>query len=222
MEEFDKDYWEEHWREGARAGAMSSTPPNPYVLALADLTPGTALDAGCGAGAEAIWLAAQGWEVTGTDVSAEALAAAAERASEAGVGIDWVEADATTWEPPVPLDLVVTSYAHPATPQLDFYVRLASWVAPGGTLLIVGHRDAGDTGATHGRGHGHGHGHGDDVREGHDFPAASKVTVEAITARLDPAAWEIVTASEPDRTVVWSGEELTLQDVVVRAVRRGY
>ena len=47
---------------------------------LSELTPGTALDAGCGAGAEAIWLAAAGWQVTAADISSQSLARAAERA----------------------------------------------------------------------------------------------------------------------------------------------
>jgi 2-polyprenyl-3-methyl-5-hydroxy-6-metoxy-1,4-benzoquinol methylase len=45
------------------------------------LTPGTALAAGCGGGAEAIWLASDGWHITAVDISSEALACAAERAA---------------------------------------------------------------------------------------------------------------------------------------------
>ncbi|QKW39137.1 class I SAM-dependent methyltransferase [Actinomadura sp. NAK00032] len=208
--EFDKDYWERRWRDGAAAGPMGGSPPNPYLAReIGELTPGTALDAGCGAGAEAIWLAARGWRVTAVDISSEALARAAERAAAAGAseGLRWVEADLGTWAPDERFDLVTTHYAHPATPQLEFYDRIAGWVAPGGTLLIVGHLHT----------HGHGHGHGDEDGP----PAEASVTAEAITARLDETAWEIVTAKEEHRTITGhGGAEVPLHDVVVRAVRR--
>ncbi len=233
--EFDKDYWEEHWRE--REGgpsALGGTTPNPYLATeLGDLAPGTALDAGCGGGAEAIWLAEAGWEVTAADISSVALAGAAERASAYGAAerVQWVEADLGTWEPTAQFDLVTTHYAHPPTPQLEFYDRLATWVAPGGTLLIVGHL------LTHDHGHGHGHGHGQGQGQGHDQgegegeghseghghtserpPAEACVTAADVTARLDDAQWTIVTAAERQRTVV--GQEAPLDDVVVRATRR--
>jgi SAM-dependent methyltransferase len=55
---FDKDYWDRHW-EHDRPQAAAAPPANPYLVREAsDLGPGTALDAGCGEGAEAIWLAA--------------------------------------------------------------------------------------------------------------------------------------------------------------------
>ena len=122
---------------------MGGNPPNPYLAReISGLVPGTALDAGCGAGAEAIWLASHGWQVTAADISSEALARAAERAAAAGgwpSACEWVEADLSVWEPGTRFDLVTTHYAHPAMPQLEFYDRIAGWVAPGGTLLIVGH-----------------------------------------------------------------------------------
>lgn len=209
---FDHDYWDRVW-DGDRAAAMGSGDPNPHLLReVADLTPRTALEAGCGAGAEAIWLASRGWQVTAADIAEAALERAARRADDAGVGarVRWVRADLSTWTPRERFDLVTTHYAHPAMPQLDFYDRLASWVAPGGTLLVVGHLHHGDD-------HGHGHGHQADDGP----PAAASATAEAVTARLDPADWDVVTARESDRTVAGpGGHETTLHDVVVRATRR--
>lgn len=70
---FDKDYWEAHWHEVGDHGAGLLA--NPYLAReIGDLAPGTALDAGCGEGAEAIWLAVTGWHVTAADISAAVLA----------------------------------------------------------------------------------------------------------------------------------------------------
>ncbi|RLP93367.1 bifunctional 2-polyprenyl-6-hydroxyphenol methylase/3-demethylubiquinol 3-O-methyltransferase UbiG [Micromonospora sp. CV4] len=209
---FDRDYWDRIWG-GDRAAAMAAGQPNPHLIReVGDLAPGTALDAGCGAGAEAIWLATRGWQVTAADISAAALAHAAERAVAGGVAerVRWVEADLSTWQPDTRYDLVTTHYAHPAMPQLDFYDRIASWVAPGGTLLIVGHLDHQGTVA------GHGHGGGET-----EPPSSASVTAADITARLDPLVWEVVTAQESQRAVGGhAGHTVAIHDVVVTASRR--
>ncbi len=202
--DFDKGYWEQHWQRGTgdAPGAMDGNPPNPYLMRGAgSLTPGTALDAGCGAGAEAIWLAAQGWQVTAVDIAPDALARAARRAAGSGVSqrLRWIEADLTTWRPPTPFDLVTTHYAHPTMPQLAFYDRISAWVAPGGTLLIVGHL------------HGH-----DSAGHGHHPPDDASVTVADITTVLGDAEWDVVTAEVQARSL----GAVTLRDVVVQALRR--
>ena len=229
---FDHDYWDQVW-QGDRAASMATGEPNPHLVQeISALPPGTALEAGCGAGAEAIWLAARGWQVTAADIATAALDRAAERAAasvSSGVAerVQWVQADLSVWDPHARYDLVTTHYAHPAIPQLEFYDRIASWVAPAGTLLIVGHlhQDTADGG-----GHGQGHEPGGDGP-----PASASVTAAAITARLDQAEWEVVTARESHRTLPDEGaraghdvtprevtpREVTLHDVVVRATRRG-
>lgn len=221
---FDEQYWDEIW-QGDRAGAMAAGAPNPHLVReIADLPPGTALDAGCGAGTEAVWLAERGWQVTGADIATAALDRAAERAAGRGLAgqVEWVRADLSVWDPGTRFDLVTTHYAHPAMPQLEFYDRAASWVAPGGTLLIVGHlhRPGDDHGDDHGHGHGHEHsqGHG---HSGDGPPAAASATAATITRRLDPAVWDVVTAQESHRTPDGhDGAGVTLHDVVVRATRR--
>lgn len=193
---------------------MAVSPPNPHLVREVDnLEPGTALDAGCGAGAEAIWLASRGWQVTGADIADQALARAAERAAARGVAdrVQWVQADLSAWEPSTTYDLVTTHYAHPAMPQLEFYDRVACWIAPGGTLLIVGHLHH-----DHKGGHDHGHGPG-----GAEPPASASVTAADITARLDPTVWAVVTAEESNRTMTGNGgDAVMVHDVVVRATRR--
>lgn len=212
---FDHEYWDRIWR-GERAASMGTGEPNPHLIQqVGDLEPGTALEAGCGAGAEAVWLAARGWQVTAADIAEAALERAAERATASGVAerVRWVQADLSSWQPDTRYDLVTTHYAHPAMPQLEFYDRIASWVAPGGTLLIVGHLHHDATGDD---GHGHAREHGGDGP-----PASASATAAAITARLDPAEWEVVTAQESHRTVSGpGGHETAIHDVVVRATHR--
>ncbi len=118
--------------------------PNPQLVAEASrLTPGTALDVGCGEGGDVIWLAQQGWRVTGADFSANGLARAARHAEEAGVAdrIDWWQVDARTFSADGrSYDLVTTHFLHPPDGgMVEVTRRLAAAVAPGGHLLVVGH-----------------------------------------------------------------------------------
>ncbi|GAA4827505.1 class I SAM-dependent methyltransferase [Garicola koreensis] len=203
MHDFDQDYWERQWGEGAPAGADErSLPVNPYLMKQAQsMTPARALDAGCGTGVEAVWLAAQGWQVTGVDISATALTSAQGRVQDAGVAdrVDWVQADLTTWEPDQQYELVSTNYAHASIPQLELYQRLAQWVAPGGVLIIVGHLHR--SGAHH---HQH---HGSADAEPH--PEEATVTVEAIASGFDPHQWRIDSAQEHTREVTVPGGRST-------------
>ena len=127
---FDQHYWDDHWTEAA---GHAPAEPNPALVEeAAKLAPGRALDAGCGHGTEAIWLSGQGWQVTAVDISEQALQQARKRSDAVG----WLCADLLEWSPPQQFDLVATHYVHAAGP---LFARLAQWVAPGGTLLVVGH-----------------------------------------------------------------------------------
>jgi SAM-dependent methyltransferase len=132
--------WDARYQE--RDGAMWSGRPNGRLVAeVADLTPGRALDVGCGEGADAIWLAQQGWTVTAIDISEVAVRRAEEAAERAGVTVEWVCGDAL--QMPVPagsFDLVSLQY--PALPKAagERAVRvLLDAVRPGGLLLAVYH-----------------------------------------------------------------------------------
>jgi 2-polyprenyl-3-methyl-5-hydroxy-6-metoxy-1,4-benzoquinol methylase len=118
--------------------------PNPQLVAEASrLTPGTALDVGCGEGGDVIWLAQQGWHVTGADFSARGLDRAAAHARDAGVEdrTDWWQVDARTFAADGrTFDLVTTHFLHPPDGgMVEVTRRLTEAVAHGGHLLVVGH-----------------------------------------------------------------------------------
>jgi SAM-dependent methyltransferase len=138
---FEPASWDQRYAAG---GAVFSRNPNRQVVVETEgLTPGTALDVGCGEGGDAVWLAGQGWQVTGTDFSAVALARCAALAAERGVAdrTEWRLADARTWQADgEQWDLVSSQFIHlPDGGMPDLVRRLAAAVAPGGTLLVVGH-----------------------------------------------------------------------------------
>src|SRR3954447_10668457 len=127
-------------RYGEHGDALWSGRPNGRLVAeVADLTPGRALDVGCGEGADAIWLAQRGWAVTAIDVSGVAVGRAREHAERIGVGVDWMVDDALrTPLPGAAFDLASLQY--PALPKHggERAVRdLLDTVRPGGVLLAV-------------------------------------------------------------------------------------
>lgn len=120
----------------------SGNPNGSLVAEAADLPPGRALDVGAGEGADALWLAEQGWKVTASDLSARALDRVAAEAGRRGLVVDCLHADANALAPfePSAFDLVSAQYASiPRTPDGRAVANLLRAVAPGGTLLVVGH-----------------------------------------------------------------------------------
>ena len=116
--------------------------PNQFLPPQVEgLVPGRALDLACGEGRNAVWLATQGWTVTGVDFSAVGLDKAARLAAVHGVEAEWICADATAWTPPTPgFDLVVLFYLQLPAHELALALRNAiAALAPGGTLVLVAH-----------------------------------------------------------------------------------
>lgn len=201
----DRDTWEQRWAQVLRdhPDQVADRPPNAHLVAeVTDLTPGVALDAGCGHGGESLWLALAGWRVTAVDFSPAALAHAEAVAGtlggEVAERITWVEGDLATWTPsPYDFDLVSCLYVHVADSVEALVRRLGQGVRPGGTLLLVGHLPVDpDTGAP--------------------TPAAGQrqVTVQDALGALGAAEWEVVVAEERRRP------DGAGADAVVRAVRR--
>jgi thioredoxin reductase/SAM-dependent methyltransferase len=203
-----REYWDARY---GSAEQIWSGNPNPQLVAqVADLSPGSVLDVGCGEGADAIWLAEHGWQVTAIDISSVALERAAKRAREAGHEvarrISWQQADVLTWDPaPRQFDLVSAQFMHlPRPARQALHRRLAAAVRPGGTLLIVGHHPA-DLETTVGRPHLP------------DF----LYTPEDVAATLDAAEWNVTAATAPGRqSLDTEGRPVIVRDAIVRAVRR--
>ena len=119
----------------------TATPNQFLVTEVAGLSPGTAVDLACGEGRNSVWLAEQGWTVTGVDFSPAGLAKGARLAQARGVEVAWVESTVQEWVPPAGgLDLVAVFYLQLPEPQRGSALTLAaSAVGPGGTLLVVAH-----------------------------------------------------------------------------------
>jgi SAM-dependent methyltransferase len=205
-DEFDRAFWEGHYRE--HRGAHHRDPSPSLVAEASGLAPGRALDAGCGQGADTVWLASRGWQVTAVDISPTALSDARERAAAHGDDVAnrivWVQADLASWSPPEgSFDLVTSHYVHvPATSRNAFVCRLAESVVPGGTLLFVSHDASGLQEGTHGT-----------------APEAYARAAD-VAALLEPADWSVEVAETRTRTVPGTpAHEMTLRDAVLRARR---
>ena len=139
----------EQW-EARYAGSDRIWSGNPNALLVehaSGLVPGAALELGCGEGADAIWLARQGWTVLATDVAQSALDKAAGHAADVGVLglIAWERHDLEASFPQGTFDLVLASYLHsqhPAFDRVPVLRRAAQAVAPGGRLLVISHAGA--------------------------------------------------------------------------------
>jgi SAM-dependent methyltransferase len=133
-----REDWDQRYRS---TELVWSAGPNVFVVAeTSDLAPGRALDVACGEGRNAVWLARRGWDVVAADYSPAALRKARDIAADAGVDVTFVEADATSWDPAGSFDLVLLCYLQlPRDLMARALQRVVPAVAPGGTLLVIGH-----------------------------------------------------------------------------------
>lgn len=201
---FERPSWEERY-----AGEPTwSGNANPQLVVEAErLTPGTALDIGCGEGGDAAWLAEQGWAVTATDIAQGALDHTLATATTRGVGdrltlersdIRTWRADGRTW------DLVSAQYMHLLDGGMVPLVReLAAAVAPGGTLLVVGH-------------------HPFDLETGLRWGGMGRAMFEAeeLLPALEPVEWSDIVTERREREVRGpEGDQVTVHDTVLVARR---
>ena len=202
---FTQQFWDERYSGSDR---IWSGRPNPRLVEHATgMTPGTAIDVGCGEGADVVWLAARGWEVVGVDVSVVALDRARQHAVDAGVSgrTTFRRLDLVAGEPlPGTADLVSAQFLHlPGSVFGPVYGGLAAAVRPGGRLLVTGHHPA-------------------DASTGlrNERLVHLLFAPEQVTALLDPDEWEIDVADAPTREVEGEGGPVLVTDTVVLATRR--
>ena len=183
----------------------SGQPNGALVAEVAGLAPGRVLDVGCGEGADAIWLAKGGWQVTGLEVSGVALERAAGHARDAGVTVRWVHAGlAEAALRPGSFDLVSAQYpALLRTPDDAAERALLAAVAPGGVLLLVHHAGM----------------HTQPVHEGGFDPA--DYVWPAMVAALFTDEWEVELDEQRPRIAPVGGAGAGhADDLVLRARRR--
>lgn len=180
----------------------TAEPNRLFAAEVASLEPGRALDVACGEGRNAVWLAERGWRVTGVDFADVALAKAAELAAARGVAVEWLLGDVLELSPePRSFDLVVVLYLQLPADELEVALRRAAdAVAPGGTLIVLGH----DT---------------TNLTDGYGGPKDVSVlfTPEQVVAALD--GLEIERAEKVRRSVAVDGGEAIAIDAFVRASR---
>jgi SAM-dependent methyltransferase len=194
--------WDNRYAE--RRQLWSGQPNGALVAEVAGLAPGRALDVGCGEGADALWLARGGWDVTALDVSGVALERAAGHARDADLSVHWVHAALTEAAlPPASFDLVSAQYpALLRTPDAAAERALLAAVAPGGVLLLVHHA-------------------GIDTQQVHDsgFDPADYVWPSTVAALLDDD-WSVEVDERRPRVVPLGGAGAHHTDDLVLRVRR--
>jgi len=203
----DERSWDERYRSRS---SLWSANPNPQLVSEASaLPPGVALDVGSGEGADAIWLAQRGWEVTAVDFSRVALERGEARAADVGTDvaqrIGWLHRDLTVWTPAeAAYDLVSAQFMDlPKDARESLFRRIGASVAPAGFLLIVGH-------------------HPSDLQTAVPRPQMPELfyTPADLAGALDPSEWEIVVDATRERTTTDPrGQTATVHDTVLRARR---
>ncbi len=196
-------FWEERY---AGSDQVWSGRPNAVVVDLASqLTPGRSLDLGCGEGADVAFLAQQGWQATGIDISPTAIQRGSRAASHLGLAphqATFAVSDLAGWQDAESYDLVTASYLHSpvALPRTEILRSAAGRVATGGHLLVLSHADfppwvpPAD-------------------RHEHHFLTAEQEIEELA---LDPDDWEVLVAeSRPRTTLGPDGQPAKLDDTVV-------
>ncbi len=133
---FDRVYARPVSGDPARDG-FNSAPSTVLIEATKGLEPGTALDVGMGQGRNAVYLAQQGWDVTGFDISQKALDASHLNAEKAGVHIKTIKSSYEKFDfGTEKWDLIVLIFAWAPVSDPDFVTRLHTSLRRGGRIVF--------------------------------------------------------------------------------------
>ncbi|WP_033345218.1 SAM-dependent methyltransferase [Catenuloplanes japonicus] len=197
-------FWEQHYRTRRTWGGRA----NPLLVEVATpLRPGLALDLGCGAGGDTIWLAERGWHVTAVDIAHAAVDGLRAHAAGAGLGerVTTARHDLAESFPAGEFDLISAQYFQTpfALPRARVLRTAAEALRPGGLLLVVDHGSAAPW-------------------SWNQDPDTHHATPEEVAAEigLDPAEWSILRADTPRRRATGpGGRTATVTDNVLLVTR---
>ena len=181
----------------------TATPNRFLAQEVAGLAPGRVLDLACGEGRHAVWLAEQGWQAHGVDFSEVAIEKARRLAEARAVDAKFEVADLTEWDPAGQWDLVLVFYLQLPVDERRIVLRTAAAaVAPGGTLLVVGHDSR-------------------NLEHGYGGPKHPDVlfTPEDVTADISGSGLELERAEPVERPVETPEGERVAIDALIRARR---
>jgi SAM-dependent methyltransferase len=135
LSEAERNKWDERYRDGAYEGR---THPTALLAAWVPFLPrGRALDVACGAGRNALFLAAAGFKVDALDISTVALARGRRIALERGLDVDWRVADFDEPEPALPSNFELIVWVRYVNRAL--LPRVIARLNPGGHLICEQH-----------------------------------------------------------------------------------
>ena len=131
MSATDRDRWDAKYAGRPLPGDIA--PDAWLVEQAAPLRPGRALELACGLGRNSIWLAQQGWHVTGVDVSRVGLGLAERIAHDHGVQVEWIAADLDDFVPEAAAFELVIVFRFLDRVRLPKLIEQA--LRPGGRLI---------------------------------------------------------------------------------------
>lgn len=150
MQEFNRPYWEQMYEmplEELPWEIKEAPPELREYIAKNRVENGTALDAGCGTGNFSVYLAQNGFQVTGVDYSEKALAIARKNNEQLKLHIHYVRTDLTTLADTLKgesfnliLDYKVAHHLNPESLK-KYLVDCESLLKPGGRILLVCYSD---------------------------------------------------------------------------------
>lgn len=137
MTDYDAEWWNGMWS----GEDVIETPPDEILVShVKALRPGRALELGCGAGSNAIWLAEQGWNVAALDFSEEAVKLGRRLADMRGLSVSFEVGDATVYRSEEKFDLIISFYIQLwPKDRAKMLTNASQLLTPNGKLLFVSH-----------------------------------------------------------------------------------